>query len=127
MKNKPNFDSDDIMSREGGTIDERRAGLDELSEFARKTYEALLAEDRKRYSHDLLAMSLWCRLDIGIVEIPGSGQLSYFVNEVEKFGATTLFGRLGGPLHPLEHMASESAEVLEKHLRKRYRLVPHTL
>jgi hypothetical protein len=120
MRTIPDWDSDSIMSREGGTIGQRRAGMAELSEFARKTYEALLAEDRKKYRHEFLAMSLWCRLDIGIMEIPGSGKLCYFVNEVGKLGATCLFGRIGGPLHPVEHLACESAEVLEQFLRQRY-------
>jgi hypothetical protein len=123
MQTTDHWDSDKIMSREDGTIAQRRAGMAELSEFARKTYEALLAEDRKKYRHEFLAMSLWSRLDISIVDIPGSDNLCYFVNEVEKFQATCLFGRIGGPLHPVDHLACESAEVLEEFLRHRYKPV----
>lgn len=123
MRKLSSWNADDIMSREGGTIRQRQAGMAELSQFACKTYKALLAEDQKKYRHKFLAMSLWCRLDISIIEIPGSVKLSYFVNEVEKFSSTCLFGRVGGPLHPVEYIASESAEVLEAFLRRNYKPV----
>jgi hypothetical protein len=69
-------------------------------------------------------MFLWCHLDIGVIEVSGSGKLSYFVNKVEKFGATCLFRRMGGPLYSLEFLAYEFVVVLEEYLRWHYKFSP---
>lgn len=120
MDRNPNWTADEIMAREHGTREERKRGMEELRSFARQTYEAMLALDRRHYTHDLLAMSVLCRLDISVIDVPGSNQLNFFVNEVEKFQSTGLFGRIGGPLHPIELLSDEIGETLERHFMEKY-------
>jgi hypothetical protein len=121
MEKNPKYTPDDVMSHPWATIDERAAGAKALSDFAKATYDALLLDDKKKYRHDFLSMDLWCRLDISVIDSPRTGQLNFFVNEVEKFQSTCIWGRLGGPIHPLEFLACEAAEVLVRYLSQRYR------
>jgi hypothetical protein len=123
MVENPEYTADDVMSYPWGTIDQKHEGTQALLDFAQKTYDALLAADRLQFKHEFLSMQLWCRLDIGVIKIPDSPELHFFVNEVEKFQSTCIWGRLGGPTHPLESLASESAAVLVQHMQQVYEVL----
>jgi hypothetical protein len=120
MDENPDLHSDEIMAWPYATLDERTEGQAQLVEFAQRTYEAIREADRQTFQHDFLNVDLWCRLDISIIEIPCEDRLDYFVNEVEKFQSTCLWGRLNGPESPLEYLATESAVVLRRYLEQHY-------
>ena len=119
MDSNPDWHSDDITDRIWGGLDSK--SNKELEDFAQKTYDALLERDRNKYGHEFLAIQLWCRIDVGIIDVPGEDRLDFFVNEVEKFQSTHLFGKVdGNHLHPIETLADECALVMTKFMEEKY-------
>lgn len=106
-KKNPDMCSDDAMSRPGGSVRERRAGYDELKEFAEKTFHALTMEQPDS------SLNFMCRLDIGVMMNPATERFEYFVNEVERGNLICLFGVIQPSIY---RFADEIREVLLEYL-----------
>ena len=82
------------MDPVGGTLSERRAADEELESFVQSTLDSLISleEDALQAPSSLRIVA---RLDVGVMR-GTNGQLGYFVNEVERGIAISLFSR-GNP------------------------------
>ncbi|KAH9920566.1 uncharacterized protein BXZ73DRAFT_104693 [Epithele typhae] len=66
-------------------------GLEELKEFARKTYEDLVKREEASSPTRSSDLTAFTRIDIGVMRQPG-GAFNYVVNEVERSWGVTMFG-----------------------------------
>ena len=113
MSSKPDYTSDDIMFRQGGSIDERRAADEELHKFCFKTLNALVHRER----FDDSSLKLVCRLDISLIW-SADGTLNYFVNEVERGIAVCFFGNVETD-YLVDRVADELGPLLVKWITRK--------
>lgn len=78
----PDISADDVGFPRGITKDELTTARTELETFAEKTLSRLIEAERLAY-HFTPSISLFCRLDIGVMP-DDKGRLQYFVNEVTR-------------------------------------------
>ncbi|KDQ05640.1 hypothetical protein BOTBODRAFT_122434 [Botryobasidium botryosum FD-172 SS1] len=75
---------------EGGTTAEREQGLAELQDFVMRTYRALVRVERRRHNTNHLSIDHLARFDVSLISTE-DGTLDWFVNEVERGVAVSLF------------------------------------
>jgi hypothetical protein len=93
-KKNPNISSDKIAFRQGIASDVYRTGYSRLCSFAKQTLTRLIDAEQLAYGH-MPSISLFCRMDIGIMENKETGNLDYFVNEISRGPTVTcLWGGL---------------------------------
>jgi hypothetical protein len=113
----PNYIQDDILERIGGSIEQRRNADEEMHAFCLTTLKALLEKEGFEDS----SLDLICRLDISVIE-DGSGNLDYFVNEVERGVAICLFSSVDTD-HVTERVADELGPLLVDWIRRKARSI----
>jgi hypothetical protein len=72
-----NLSSSEAMYLLRSTLCERLFALQEFHDFAQHTYDALIE------GNNTSSLRLLCRLDISVMFNRDTGELNYFVNEVE--------------------------------------------
>ena len=115
MPRIPNYIQDDILERVGGFIDQWHNADEEMSTFCLTTLKALVEKEGFEDS----SLDLICRLDISVIE-NASGELDYFVNEVERGIAICLFSSVDTD-HVTERVADELGPLLVDWIRRRAR------
>jgi hypothetical protein len=80
---------EDLEFHPDATHAEILANKAELYDFAKETLEGLIEYETRRFGA-IPSLSLFCRMDIGLIERE-DGRLCYFVNEVERTSRCSLW------------------------------------
>jgi hypothetical protein len=87
-----------LINPDTGTFDSQKRGRKQFDDFVSTTYQRLVECESKRLGGKS-SLTVFARIDVGIY-IDKEGKASYFVNEVERTGTTSLWLRTTGiPLH----------------------------
>jgi hypothetical protein len=81
-KENPDIDSYAVGSPQDVPAEETSSALSEIQTFAETNLSHLVKAECLAYHH-IPSISIFCRMDIGIME-DDKGQLKYFVNEVTR-------------------------------------------
>ena len=117
MQRIPHYIHDDILERVGGSIDQRQYADAEMSGFCLTTLKALVEKEGFEDS----SLNMICRLDISVIQ-NASGQLDYFVNEVERGVAICMFSSVDTD-HVTERVADELWPLLAACIRCRATII----
>jgi hypothetical protein len=82
-----------IIHRDGGTLDELQAGRQQLHDFVLDTLNALVKIEKSRTQATVSSLEHLARVDVSVMH-NDSGELAYFVNEVERGVSVCLYSRL---------------------------------
>jgi hypothetical protein len=86
-------DGHHIVHREGGTLEERGRAKRQLHDFVNTTLERLIAIETRRNHAKVSSLMHLARLDISVMPT-STGELSYFVNEVERGVGVCLYTKI---------------------------------
>jgi hypothetical protein len=77
-----------------GSLEDRESARAEFMRFASTIYEDLYRIESRILSARS-ALSIFCRIDIGLIVNTSNGKLNYFVNEVERTATASLWSDRG--------------------------------
>jgi hypothetical protein len=89
MIQDPQTDSYDFSLNYNATQEEVKWSEEELYDFARKMLAAMVQYKTRKYGSKP-SLAFFVRLDIGLIQ-NNAGELSYFVNEMERTGTCSLW------------------------------------
>ncbi|KAH7919854.1 hypothetical protein BV22DRAFT_1050777 [Leucogyrophana mollusca] len=107
----------ELASRDGGSRREREQADNELHEFALTTLEELIIQEENQLQQKS-TLRIFARMDISVIADPSTGDLCYFVNEVERSPAVSVFSRIFPEFQVPERFADEFGEVWLEWLRE---------
>lgn len=118
MATEKNWVGSRFSPRIGGSVVKRIRAHQEILDFAKMTFDSLVALEKKRHSLERLGIELYCRMDISVID-NDSGGLNYFVNEVERGPAASFWGSCESKTSPQSRIVDEVGYQLMEQLQSK--------